>query len=203
MEKPSAPARVGFGRQPSHLRNVVDGRGFELGAAFSHHIDAQCAMRQLRAEIDVMRSAVQRVEIVAEAFPIPGQPLVQRGARDVLDALHELDQALVIARPHRRKADAAIAHHRGRDAVPARGHKTRLPYRLPVVMGVDVDEAGRDEKASRRDFLAAGAADGADLGDAAVRDRDVDLSQRRAGPVGERPAPDDKLIALSHVLAIS
>ena len=40
-----------------------------------------------------MRAApLERVEVLGKALPLPLDALVQRGARDVLDALHELDQ---------------------------------------------------------------------------------------------------------------
>ena len=66
------------------------------------------------------RRVVERVEVLGEALPVPVDALVQRGAGDVLDALHQLDEEALAAGAHRREADAAVAHHDGGDAVPAR-----------------------------------------------------------------------------------
>ncbi len=58
---------------------------------------------------------------------VPRQALVQRGAGDVLDALHQLDEPVVVGRAHRREADAAVAGHDGGDAVPRRRDQPRRP----------------------------------------------------------------------------
>ena len=48
---------------------------------------------------------------------------------------------------HRREAEAAVADHDRRDAVPARQRAVRIPEQLRVVVRVQVDEAGRDDQA--------------------------------------------------------
>ena len=72
-----------------------------------------------------------------------------------------------------READAAVAHDHGGDAVPDRRREQRVPGDLAVVVGVHVDEAGRDREAGGVELLAPGLVDGADRGDAAVVDGDV------------------------------
>ena len=91
---------------------------------------------------------------------------------------------LLAARAHRREADAAVAHDDRGDAVPARRREQRIPADLAVVVGVDVDEAGRDQQPVGVD-RAPGRSAGqiADLGDDAVVDRDV------GGPRGAIPVP--------------
>ena len=76
-------------------------------------------------------------------------PALQRGAGDVLHALHQADEPLVAIRGHRREADAAVAHHDGGDAVPAARRELLVPRGLAVVVRVDVDEA-RASRARRR-----------------------------------------------------
>ena len=100
-----------------------------------------------------VRAAVERVEVLGERLPLPLDALVQRGAGDVLDALHQLDEALLLARAHRGEADAAVADHDGGDAVAGRRVEHRVPRGLAVVVGVDVDEARRDDAARRVDDL--------------------------------------------------
>ena len=97
---------------------------------------------------------VDVVEVLGERLPLPRQALVEGDAGDVLDALHQLDQAVVVGRAHRREPDAAVAHHGRRDAVPARRGQLGVPRGLAVVVGVDVDEARRDQGAVGVDLAA-------------------------------------------------
>ena len=47
---------------------------------------------------------LERVEVFGEGLPFPLDPLVQRGAGDVLDALHELDEPRLLARAYRARS---------------------------------------------------------------------------------------------------
>ena len=76
----------------------------------------------------------------------PREAFVQDRARDVFHTFHQLDEPIVISGTHRGEADAAVAHHHGRDTVPGRRDHALAPRRLPVVVTMDVDEARRDEK---------------------------------------------------------
>src|SRR6185437_16102720 len=67
-------------------------------------------------------------------------------AGNVLDALHQVDEVIRLARPYRREADAAIAKHGRGDAVPGGGRDERIPGRLTVVVGMDVDKTRRDDQ---------------------------------------------------------
>ena len=138
----------GFAREVGHRRDVVRrGRRLSLGAPLAHHVQAQRAVRDLRPEVEVAGPRGERVEVLGERLPVPAQALVQGRAGDVLDALHQLDQPLVIGRAHRGEPDAAVAHHDRRHPVPARRGELVVPRGLAVVVGVDVDEAGRHEGA--------------------------------------------------------
>ena len=109
-------------------------------------------------------------------------PVGQRGAGDVLDAFHQPDEPVVLVGLHRREADAAVAHHDGGHAVPARRREHRVPGDLAVEVRVHVDEAGRDEHAVGVDRLArAGVLELADLGD---RPSAIATSAGRGGAPG-------------------
>ena len=132
------------------------------------------------------------VHVVGERLPLaPLHALVQRGAGDVLDALHQLDQRLLAARAHRREADAAVAHHdRGRTVAGRRIHHV-VPADLAVVVGVHVDPAGRDDRAVGVDGLVRGVGDrAADRDDHAVAHADVAGRRRRTRPVDDRSTLD-------------
>ena len=142
-----------------HRREVVGRRRARARAALAHHVGAHRAVRHLRADVDRARPLGERVEVLGERLPAPVDALAQRGAGDVLDALHQLDQPLLAAGVHRREADAAVAHHDRGDAVPARRRELRVPGGLAVVVRVHVDEAGRDQQAVGVDLSRAGAVD--------------------------------------------
>ena len=84
---------------------------------------------------------LERVEVLGEGLPVPLDALGERGAGDVLDALHQLDEPLVPVGARRREADAAVAEDGGGHAVPARRREVRVPGGLAVEVGVHVDEA--------------------------------------------------------------
>ena len=139
-----------------HLLDLALARHLGMvGAAIAHDVEAQRAVRQLGRDIDGPAHRRQRVEIVGEGFPVEFHAFVQHRAGNVLDAFHQVDQVGRLARPHRREADAAIAEHRGRDAMPRGGRDERVPGRLAVIVGVDVDEARRDHQARRIDLAPA------------------------------------------------
>jgi hypothetical protein len=70
---------------------------------------------------------------------------VERGTGNVLDAFHRFDDPVVVVTPAGREPDATIAHHDRRHAMPRRRPQPVVPRDLAVVVGVDVDEAGRDD----------------------------------------------------------
>jgi hypothetical protein len=119
--------------------------------------------------------------------PLPLDALGQRGAGDVLDALHDLDEPLLATRLHRREPDAAVAEERGGHAVPARRREVRVPPRLAVEVPVHVDEAGRGEQAVGVEGATRRAIDPADVHDDALANGDV--GSTRALPVPSTTVP--------------
>ena len=190
-ENPTAPACDRLAHVPRHLGDVVGGRVLVGDAALAHHVHAQRHVRQERGDVHRELEAVERVEVLGEGLPAPLDALVQRGAGDVLDAFHHLDQALLPTRAHRREADAAVADDDGRDAVAGRRVEHRVPRGLAVVVRVDVDEPGRDEAAGGVDDLGGVAVDVLPDGDDhAVLDRDVAHEPGATGAVDDRPTGD-------------
>ena len=127
VEKPMAPSRMASVARRAHGGAVLRRRLLQPGGPLAHDVEAQRAVGELRAQVDVVRAPLDRVEVLAEALPGPVDALVEHGARDVLDPFHERDEARVRVRPHRGEADAAVAHDRRRDAVPARRRQSARP----------------------------------------------------------------------------
>ena len=182
--------------QPPHLGDVFGGGGFAVDAALAHHEDAQRVVRDLRADIDGARHAVERVEIFGEALPIPFEALGERAAGDVLDRLHEVDEAGAVLAPDRREADPAIAEEDRRHAVPRRRRKHRVPGCLAVVMRVDIDPAGGDEEAVGVDLAPARPGLAADLRQAVAIDRHIAGDRVGASAVEDGAAANDDIVHL-------
>ena len=95
---------------------------------------------------------------------------------------------------HRREADAAIAEQDRRDAMPRRRRQHRVPGRLAVVMGVDIDPAGRDQQAVRVDLALRRPGLAADRGDPAAIDRNVAGKGFAPGAVDDGAAANDDVV---------
>ena len=78
-----APAELG------HAGDVVGGG--VVVAAVAHHVVAQRDVGDLGADVDAV-GRVDGVEVLAERLPAPRDALVQGGAGDVLDGLHQRDE---------------------------------------------------------------------------------------------------------------
>ncbi len=151
-------------------------------------------MGDLGADVDAARRTFERIEVLPEGLPLPRQPFREGGARDVFDAFHQFDKSLSVLAAARREADTAVAHdHRG-DAVGDRWLQLSVPGDLPVIMGVDVDKPGCDERAVRVDLTLGLGGDLADFDDSAVFDGDVTRTDLPAGTVGDPPALDDGVV---------
>ena len=74
-------------------------------------------MRDLCRDIDSQLSLRENIQVLGEAFPSPRHAFGERRAGNILDALHQLDQPLMVARLAGREADPAIADDRGGDTV--------------------------------------------------------------------------------------
>ena len=83
--------------------------------------------------------------------------------------------------------------------MPARRRQMRIPGGLPVVVGVDVDEAGCHQTAPGIDFTMAFAFDHADFGDASIVDGDIGLLARCAAAVDDGAAADHGLMSVHKV----
>src|SRR5438132_252148 len=73
-------------------------------------------------------TAGENVEVVGEGLPLaPRHPVRERAARDVLDALHHVDQGRVVGWADRGEAHPAIAEHDRGDAIRGRRLQRLVP----------------------------------------------------------------------------
>ncbi len=146
--------RDGLAHDGGHGLDVVGGGRFVLGAPLAHHVATHGAVGDLGGDVHGVAATRQVIEVLGEGLPLPVDALGERSARDVLDALHQLDQPVLRAGAHGREADAAVAHDQGGDAVHRAGRQLFVPGGLAVVVGVHVDETRRHEQTGGVDDLA-------------------------------------------------
>ena len=156
VETPMAPGVETLLEQAGHFTELLlVGMFSRVRAALAHDEGAQGGVRKVRADVDGARLALQGVEVLGERLPVPAQPLVQRGAGDVLDAFHHGDQPVVAVRGHGSEPDPAVAHGHRRHPVMRRRGQQRVPRRLAVVVGVGIDEPRGDQQAVGIELAAA------------------------------------------------
>ena len=195
--EPGGTRRERFAQQPLHRGDVL-GRGrFLRLRTIAHHRHAQRVMRYLREEIEGMRDALQRVEILGEGLPIETDTLDEGDAGDVLDAFHQRDQpfdgAVPVARCERGEADAAVAEEqRGHPVLHARTEGL-VPARLAVVVGVQVDEPRGEPGAVGVDPSVRCAVHPSDLADDPVLHADIGGAWCVAGSVDDGGGFEDKI----------
>jgi hypothetical protein len=86
----------GIARKCRHGLVILRRRRLAARAALAHHIDAQCGVRQLRADVHVEVALREPIHVVRKAFPGPGQSCAQHRLGNILDAFHQLNQPLMI-----------------------------------------------------------------------------------------------------------
>ncbi len=130
-----------------HRGDVLGGGGLVARAPLAHDVGAHRAVRHLRGDVERARHRVEasrysgkvsQPQVMPSASAVPGMSSTP--------SISWISQSSRLG-PHRREADPAVAHHDGGHAVPGRRGEQRVPGDLPVVVGVDVDEAGRHQQA--------------------------------------------------------
>ena len=187
------PGVHGLAHDGRHLGDLLARRRV-VGPALAEHVGPQRAVGDEGGHVEDAGRPLHLVEVLAEGLPVPVHALGQRGARDVLHALHQLNEPVAVGRARRGEADAAVAHHDGGHAVPARGRDLGVPGGLAVVVGVDVDPARRDEQPVGVDDAARRSLDLAHGGDDAAVDGDVGGAGRPPRSVGDGAAADDQVV---------
>ena len=187
-EAQRSPAHC-LGQQIGHGGQIVGRRRGLLDAAFAHRVLAQRGVPDHATDVEALRHAAHAGEVLAVGHPIPGQPVENGVAWNVLDALHHRRKNLAVFRLARSEGDTTVAHHHTGDAVIAAAGPDRIPRELRIEVGVDVDEARSHHSVGGVDHPASGTNDvGGDVDDVIVDDRHVGRPGRRAGPVDNQPA---------------
>ena len=185
--------------QSDHRGDVVAGRRSLVEPTFTHHVRAQRAVSDESSRVRTLRQPIDRVVVLGVRLPVPCQPVENRIARNVLDALHHLGERRAVLGTTRRERDSAVAHDDARHPVPTARGADRIPGELRIEVRVDVDEARRDEPTLGIDLTSTRAVDPAvvqsdDLGDPVGLDADVRTSRRSARAVDDGAVTNDDVV---------
>ena len=119
-------------------------------------------------------------------------------AWNVLDALHQLDELLPVGWLAGRKADPAVAHYRRCDSVPRRWCHVPVPDGLAVVVGVNINETGRNDAALRINLFRTAALETSDGRNASLAHCDIALTGRGSCSVYDDAATNNEIEPLAH-----
>ena len=151
-------------------------------------------MGYLNTVIYRVRHALERIEILGKAFPLPTDSLEQGGAGNVLDPLHQTDEPVSVCRFDRCKTDPAVAHHNGGNAMPEGRLEQRVPGHLTVVVSMYVDETGSDQQPVSVDFLTPTAVDLPALGYAPTVNGHIGGLTLAPAPIDNRSPAYDRVV---------
>ena len=155
-------------------------------------------MRQIDSDIDIPGSLLQRIEKLRKGLPIPGQSRGHHGFGNILYACHDVDQRGAILRTAWSKAHTAVADNDGGDAVTRGGVQTIGPGCLTVIMGVDVDEPGSDQRACGIDLLGASCRAFADGHDTVARNGHIGGEGLITAAIDDQTVANDQIGNLPH-----
>ena len=187
---------LGNGRacQRRDLADFVFG-GLFLDGALAHHMEPRGAVPHQPADVDHRLQAFDGIQVAAVGLPIPRQAGEDGVLGNVLDGLHHAGKELPVLLAAGRERDAAVAEQGGGDAMPSHRRHMRIPADLRIQMGVQVDEAGRDDEALGVDFFLANALHFANGGDGTAVDGDVACDRRTAGAIDDGAVADDQVMS--------
>src|SRR5207247_275259 len=149
--------------------------------------------RSRSASARASAAPLERTQVAPEVLPRPRDTGAQRLDGHALDEEEELHERLAVRLAAGRDGEPAVAHDDGRDAVPRRGARLRVPEELAVVVGMDVDEAGGEGEARAVDLAGAVLGGAPDGRYAVTGDGEVAAGGLVAAAVAEERAPDDEV----------
>ena len=168
-------------------RRAVRGLGAEDGGAHRRVTDEDTG-------VGVAALAPQLRQVLREGLEAPVDPGLERRDGHALDLGQVAGHLLAPIRRAGRDAEAAIAHdHRG-DAERGRGRHLALPGDLGVVVGVHVNDAGREQEAVGIHRLPRAIGHVADFDDALIADGDIGLDQWVADAVSDHGAANHEIM---------
>jgi len=151
-------------------------------------------MRDLRADVDGTRPALERIHEFGKGFPFPGQSVGEDNAGNLFHPFHQVHKRRAMLGAHRRETHPAVSENNRAHPVPARRRKERIPDRLPVIVSVHVHPSGGDQEPIRVDLPARRRVPAADLDNTLAGNADISGEARLAGAIDDGPAANDDVV---------
>ena len=168
---PSPPASIDSSSSSAHGVDLAR-RGLVADEVLAHHVAAQRAVTDEEPGVDADVAVEARRGTRRSVSHVHGTPCFERRQRHALDLRHHPAGVVGVASLSGASVKPQLPPMTRRDTVPARRRGQRVPEELGVVVGVRVDEPGRDDEAGRRRASwRAGSSSVADGDDAAVARR--------------------------------
>ncbi len=182
--------------QALHLFALLIGGRPRFGCFEAHHVGHQRRRRHVLDDVDALRSAIQRVQVLGDGLPVPVHPLTHRLIRDGLGPGHREHRPVPEVGRARCETESAIAEHDRRDPVPTGNGAPRIPADLGVVVGVTVHESRSDDFPGGVDYPVGDPfGPPADLRDMTVLDPEVPAPPRPAAAVDDRSSRNVNVIS--------
>ena len=111
--------------------------------SLAHDVVPNGAVRDLGADIKGVRSSAEIINVLRECLPAaPLNSFVECSARNIFNAFHKLDHALLASWRAGGETNSAIPHDDTGHTVAERWVHDIIPTDLAVIMGVHVDPSG-------------------------------------------------------------
>jgi hypothetical protein len=192
----------GLTQQAPHGGDLVAGGG-ALERRLAHHVVAQRREGHQPGDVDAESAAVDGVEVLAVALPLPVDAGLHDVVGDRLDVDEVLHEDLARLGLHGSHAHAAVAHDHGRHAVPGRARDHRVPRDLGIVVCVGIDEPRRQHQAAGVEHPVGRVSVAlADRPDETVLHAEVAHEARHAGAVDD-PRVLDQQVEHERVLSLA
>ncbi len=188
---PSPPASIASWRSAS-ISASCSSVASPVGGGLAHDMAADGAVAHQERRVDG-EVAVEPVEILAVAGPVPRHPLLERSERHPLDLLHHASQVVDVLGMDRRQGEPAVAGDDAGHAVEVRRRRPGVPEQLGVVVGVGIDETGAHDHPLGVDGLGCVLGDVTDLDDAAVAHSDIGSTAGSSRAVDHRSTTNDEI----------
>ena len=160
--------------------------GLLLERALPHDIGAQRRVPDVGGVVNGLGQFVDHGHVIAEGGPIPADGGGHGFGGNVFSARDVADDHVALRGGAGGEREAAIAHHCGGDAMPARAAPQRVPKYLRIHVRVAVDKAGRNHLPGGVDFFLAALFDAPDGGDAIAFHADIRAVSGQPGAVDYR-----------------
>ena len=132
--------------ETAHLGPFLVGRGPTLGVLVSHHVGHQRSEGLVAQDVHALAGSLKAVQELGVGLPVPGHASLHRLERHSFIAGHSEHGAVSILGSAGSETESAVSNSDAGNPMPARDRTPRVPVDLRVIVGMQIDEAGRHDQ---------------------------------------------------------